>query len=117
MDRLLRPHQAYAAAYIDDIIIHSASWDIHLTPMGGPGGAKEGRPHRPPSQVSLGTRGGLLPGLQSRTREHPAPGGQDPDHPRLAPPHHQETGEIFPWVSGILSKVYSWFRYTCKSPP
>ena len=30
MDRLLRSHQAYAAAYIDDIIIHSASWDVHL---------------------------------------------------------------------------------------
>ena len=25
-----RPHQAYAAAYLDDIIIHSASWDVHL---------------------------------------------------------------------------------------
>ena len=30
MEQLLRPHQAYAAAYIDDIIIHSASWDVHL---------------------------------------------------------------------------------------
>ena len=30
MDQILRPHRAYAAAYIDDIIIHSASWDIHL---------------------------------------------------------------------------------------
>ena len=30
MDQILRPHQAYAAAYIDDIIIHSASWDIHV---------------------------------------------------------------------------------------
>ena len=30
MDQLLRPHQAYAAAYIDDIIIHSDSWDVHV---------------------------------------------------------------------------------------
>ena len=30
MDQLLRPHQAYAAAYINDIIIHSDSWDVHL---------------------------------------------------------------------------------------
>ena len=29
MDQLLWPHQAYAAAYIDDIIIHSDSWDVH----------------------------------------------------------------------------------------
>ena len=30
MDQLLRPHQAYAAAYIDDIIIHSDIWDVHI---------------------------------------------------------------------------------------
>ena len=30
MDRVLRPHRDYAAAYLDDIIIHSTSWDIHL---------------------------------------------------------------------------------------
>uniref|UniRef100_K7EXH9 Gypsy retrotransposon integrase-like protein 1 n=1 Tax=Pelodiscus sinensis TaxID=13735 RepID=K7EXH9_PELSI len=31
MDQVLRDHQAYAAAYIDDIIIFSASWEEHLT--------------------------------------------------------------------------------------
>ena len=30
MDHLLRPRQAYTAAYIDDIIIHSDSWDVHI---------------------------------------------------------------------------------------
>ncbi|KAL1280110.1 hypothetical protein QQF64_014710 [Cirrhinus molitorella] len=30
MDILLRPHQAYAAAYIDDIVIHSEAWEDHL---------------------------------------------------------------------------------------
>ena len=30
MDRVLRPHRDYAAAYLDYIIIHSTSWDIHL---------------------------------------------------------------------------------------
>ena len=30
MDQVLRPHRAYAAAYIDDIIIHSGSWDVHI---------------------------------------------------------------------------------------
>ena len=29
MDRLLQPHQAYAGAYIDDII-QCTSWEIHL---------------------------------------------------------------------------------------
>ncbi|XP_058614187.1 LOW QUALITY PROTEIN: uncharacterized protein LOC131528813 [Onychostoma macrolepis] len=30
MDVLLRPHQAYAAAYLDDVIIHAESWEEHL---------------------------------------------------------------------------------------
>ncbi|CAM5149942.1 unnamed protein product [Natator depressus] len=30
MDKLLRPHARYAAAYLDDIVIHSADWEMHL---------------------------------------------------------------------------------------
>ncbi|XP_072768318.1 uncharacterized protein [Nerophis lumbriciformis] len=30
MDRVLQPHQEYAAAYLDDIVIHSTSWSLHL---------------------------------------------------------------------------------------
>uniref|UniRef100_A0A9J8CAA1 ribonuclease H n=1 Tax=Cyprinus carpio carpio TaxID=630221 RepID=A0A9J8CAA1_CYPCA len=30
MDILLRPHQAYAAAYLDDVVIHSEAWEEHL---------------------------------------------------------------------------------------
>uniref|UniRef100_A0A8C2C586 ribonuclease H n=1 Tax=Cyprinus carpio TaxID=7962 RepID=A0A8C2C586_CYPCA len=30
MDVLLRPHQAYAAAYLDDVVIHSETWEDHL---------------------------------------------------------------------------------------
>uniref|UniRef100_A0A8C1RIA6 ribonuclease H n=1 Tax=Cyprinus carpio TaxID=7962 RepID=A0A8C1RIA6_CYPCA len=30
MDIVLRPHQAYAAAYIDDVVIHSETWEDHL---------------------------------------------------------------------------------------
>ena len=30
MDRVLRPHRAYAAAYLDDIVIQSTSWAEHL---------------------------------------------------------------------------------------
>ena len=30
MDRVLRPHAAFAAAYLDDVIIHSDSWAQHL---------------------------------------------------------------------------------------
>ncbi|KAI7813488.1 hypothetical protein IRJ41_018565 [Triplophysa rosa] len=30
MDRVLRPHATYAAAYLDDIIIHSNDWQRHM---------------------------------------------------------------------------------------
>ena len=30
MDHILRPHTAYAAAYLDDIVVFSPSWEIHL---------------------------------------------------------------------------------------
>ncbi|XP_059210478.1 uncharacterized protein LOC131989303 [Centropristis striata] len=30
MDRVLRPHVAYAAAYLDDVIIHSTTWAEHV---------------------------------------------------------------------------------------
>ncbi|XP_035266158.1 uncharacterized protein LOC118223565 isoform X2 [Anguilla anguilla] len=30
MDQVLRPHQKYAAAYLDDIVVHSADWETHL---------------------------------------------------------------------------------------
>ena len=30
MDRVLRPHAAYAAAYLDDVIIHSNTWAEHV---------------------------------------------------------------------------------------
>ncbi len=30
MDILLRPHQSYAAAYLDDVVIHSECWEDHL---------------------------------------------------------------------------------------
>ncbi|KAL0177337.1 hypothetical protein M9458_026231, partial [Cirrhinus mrigala] len=30
MDIILRPHQPYAAAYLDDVVIHSEAWEDHL---------------------------------------------------------------------------------------
>ncbi len=30
MDVLLRPHQPYAAAYLDDVVVHSETWEDHL---------------------------------------------------------------------------------------
>ncbi|CAM5131872.1 unnamed protein product [Natator depressus] len=30
MDKLLRPHTSYAGVYLDDVIIHTPNWEIHL---------------------------------------------------------------------------------------
>ncbi|KAL1265447.1 hypothetical protein QQF64_003474 [Cirrhinus molitorella] len=30
MDIVLRPHQTYAAAYLDDVVIHSEAWEDHF---------------------------------------------------------------------------------------
>jgi len=34
MDRVLRPHAAYAAAYLDDVIIHGTTWAEHVQWVG-----------------------------------------------------------------------------------
>ncbi len=33
MDILLRPHQSYAATYLDDVVVHSESWEEHLAQL------------------------------------------------------------------------------------
>ncbi|XP_077962421.1 uncharacterized protein LOC144410313 isoform X1 [Gasterosteus aculeatus] len=42
MDKILRPHQGYAAAYIDDIVIHSDDWETHLSRLRAVLGALRG---------------------------------------------------------------------------
>ena len=61
MDQLLQPHQANAAAYIDDIIIHSASWDIHLRQLRAVLGdlRRAGLTASQPRQVPPGTGGNV----------------------------------------------------------
>ena len=34
MDRVLRPHAEYAAAYLDDIVIYSDAWLQHMQQVG-----------------------------------------------------------------------------------
>ncbi len=34
MDVICRPHQEYAAAYLNDVVIHSESWEAHLERLG-----------------------------------------------------------------------------------
>ena len=37
MDKLLRGFESFSAAYLDDIIVYSATWEEHLSPPEGPG--------------------------------------------------------------------------------
>lgn len=34
MDIVLRPHRPSAAAYLDDVVIHSSTWSDHLYHLG-----------------------------------------------------------------------------------
>ncbi|XP_077936125.1 uncharacterized protein LOC144383152 [Gasterosteus aculeatus] len=55
MDRVLRPHAAYAATYLDDVIIHSTTWAEHIS--------EAYTLYMPPargSRLRLGTRGSRL---------------------------------------------------------
>ena len=109
MDRLLRPHRAYAAAYIDDIIIHSDSWDVHLRQLRAVlGELRKAGLTANPAKCRLGLGGNGLPGVPGRKGEHPAPGEQGGRHPRLALPHLQDTGEIVFRTGRILPAVYTW---------
>ena len=33
MDQVLKPHQEYASAYLDDVVIQSPEWESHFTPV------------------------------------------------------------------------------------
>ena len=113
IDQLLRPHQVYAAAYIDDIIIHSASWDVHLRQLRAVLGElrKAGLTANP-----LGSGGDIIPGLPSRTGDCPTPGEQGRHRPGLAPPHRQETGEIVPGSGRVQPEIYPRLRHSGQLP-
>ena len=95
MDQILQPHRAYAAAYIDDIIIHSDSWDVHIRQLQAVlGELRKAGLTAKPGQMPPRSGGDGLPGVPGRKGECPAAGEEGGRHSGLAPPHLQETGEI-----------------------
>ncbi len=58
MDKVLRPHSAYAAAYLDDIIIHSNDWQRHMEHLRAVLRAAGRRAHRPETGGGGMWRGG-----------------------------------------------------------
>ncbi len=60
MDKVLRPHSAYAAAYLDDIIIHSNDWQRHYGTIYARSWGRCGRPgsrHKPAEVCNWAGRG------------------------------------------------------------
>ena len=78
MDQILRPHRDYAAAYLDDIIIHSGDWPAHLTRLEAVVRAlREAGLTANPKKMPTGPRRGRLPGLQDRLRKCETPAKED----------------------------------------
>ncbi|KAL1249189.1 hypothetical protein QQF64_020194 [Cirrhinus molitorella] len=93
MDILLHPHQAYAAAYLDDVVVHSEWWEDHLERL---------------RRVLLELRrAGLtanpkkchlalseVPGVSGRSRPHPTPGEEGGSYPLCAATLHQDPAPL-----------------------
>ncbi len=74
MDKILRPHTAYAAAYLDDIIIYSQDWQRHMVHLREVLRALRGAgTNGQPKEVCDWAGGGALSGfpLGSRTGASP----------------------------------------------
>jgi len=71
---MLRPHAAYAPAYLDDVTIHSTTWAKHVQRV-GVGGA-----YGQPGEVCSWTEGGMVSGVPLGRRAGAPSGGQDRHH-------------------------------------
>ncbi len=63
LHHVLRPHAAYAAAYLDYVIIHSNSWAEHMQWVATVLELLTGWAHRQPIEVCSWTEGGMVSGV------------------------------------------------------
>ena len=69
MDRVLRPHQQYAAAYLDDIVVHSETWKDHVSQVEAVLQAlREAGLTTNPAKCHLGMEEGQLSGSRGQVR-------------------------------------------------
>ena len=97
----------YTATYIDDIVIHSNTWALHLHHLRAILGQK----------VPPGPGRGLLSGLPGREGQCKNPERKSADHPDLAQAQNQETGEVVPWARQVLPEIHPRFRNAGQPPP
>ena len=108
MDQLLRPHQAYAEAYIVDIIVYSHSWDVHIRQLRAVlGELQKAVLTANPAKCCLGRKELAYLGYQLGWGNCPATGAQGGRHQGLAPTPHQEAGEVVFRTSRVLAAVYT----------
>ena len=66
MDRVLPPYAEYAAAYLDDVIIHSDTWHHHIQwVVAVLESLRRAGPHGQPKEVCNWTEGGMVFGVLS----------------------------------------------------
>ena len=108
--QLLRPHQAYAAAYIDEIIIHSTSWDVHLRQLRAVlGELRRAGLTANPAKCCLGLEEKSYLGYQDPKRARSQPSGTGP-----APPPKKQV-KLFLGLVGYYQRFIPGFA-TLASP-
>ena len=101
-------------------------WHYHsqpklAVPLGAGGssarGAAECGPKCQPGEVPAGAGGKKLPGTHLGARPSEAATNQTRQHPDVALPHHQETGEDLPGTGRLLPPVHTWLGHDRRGPP
>ncbi len=103
MDILLRPHQAYAVAYLDDVVIHSERWEDHLDRLRRVlMELRRAGLTANPRKCHLGLSEAKYPGLPGRTGPHQAPGKEGGSSPVLPETQHEVPGTSLFGVGRVL---------------
>ncbi len=103
MDKVLRPHSAYAAAYLDDIIIHSNDWQRHMEHLRAVlRSLREAGLTANPREVCNWAGGGTVSGLPLGSWAGASPNWQDGCRCGLPKSQDQKGGETVPGAGGIL---------------
>ncbi|MPU87958.1 hypothetical protein FVB03_26975 [Escherichia coli] len=104
MDRVLRPHAAYAAAYLDDVIIHSTTWAEHVRRVDAVlGSLRRAGLTANPGKCAVGrTEGGTVSGVPLGGWASASSGRQDSGNCSLPAPQDKKRGEAVFGAGGLL---------------
>nr|XP_024655059.1 uncharacterized protein LOC112430808 [Maylandia zebra] len=105
MDRVLRPHAAYAAAYLDDVIIHSDTWAEHVLRVAAVLESLRGRGSRPIRRSARLDGGRCSIWGTTWGRAGASTGGEDGGYRILPAPQDEKGGETVLGVGGLLSSL------------